>query len=256
MQYAFAAYITEMTKMPDLLDEGFYFGLLYFIDSQFHPINEIMNKASRNMRSVEYLPRYRAIWSLAHTGLCRFDPKITTKRLIAWAKACLMNIDRVDDVWLPPSILRADANENFEKWAETFNPNQSFFDDDIIVDLIKFLPAPQKSGCKRVRRVLWKWSQRRSYSLKDPEQQGVADEMHRSNQTIGGMDEQWFLALRNTQPEAQTMPESDDGKTLTSDVEATPPCRRALDVLVGLDEGGNEYSTSDPAVLFEPSNEA
>lgn len=151
----FTAYLEEMAKTPDMLDNLFYLTLLWFINGQFEAITCIVDISGRLHTAVCYLPLYRAMWKSMHAVQSRFKPAIVTTHQTRFAKLCLQKIDKLDALWLSPGKNDTDATEDFEEWAESFDPAMSFFEDYVIEDLMEFLPDPEEDGFKRVRRVFW-----------------------------------------------------------------------------------------------------
>lgn len=169
-----------MTKTNITLDPEFYLTLLYFINNQIDNLKKIIefyDQGSPVLKST-YSPLFRTTWDTIHTALHRFDPALTTQKLqelANWATACLWKIDELDNMLLPPSS--DDTPEGFHKWAEWFDPRASFFDDNLIEDLVKFLPLSglEATRYRRVRRVLWKKT--RAEESNETQAHGQADVM-------------------------------------------------------------------------------
>lgn len=96
-----------------------------------------------------------------------FKPELLTEQQTRQAISCLYVIEEVDNLWLPSTIMPighqtgtdgqdGDLDEQFEDWARSFPVRESFFDDNVVEDLIKFLPSFDAVATKRVRRIrLW-----------------------------------------------------------------------------------------------------
>lgn len=152
---ALAAYVVKMTRMPAFLDGTFYAKLLAFIDGQVSPIMYVVDSRNRYYTEEQFLPRYQTMFKILHPMLSRFNPAAVTEAQTKWARTCLANIDKLDGLWLTPNEIGVDVNEDFEKWAKVLNPAKSFFDDEMIEDLMRFLPSPEDAPCNRVRRIIW-----------------------------------------------------------------------------------------------------
>lgn len=124
---------------------------------QFQPIQDIMHREQRETVEARYLMPYQRIWKILYAALCRIDAPHISPRLVSLAQSCLENICVIDELWLPSSRIdaRTDAIEEFNTWAQLFDPREAFFDDGIIKVLVKYLPSAEYTKYKRVRRVLW-----------------------------------------------------------------------------------------------------
>lgn len=181
MHNIFSAYLAEMTEIPSQLDGGFYLALLWFIDSQVSVMQSLVQKHDANRLYVlkQLLPLWQMIWSTMHTALRRFDPADGQEQHERWARAALEGIDSLDRLWLPLVVIVADPTLSFDHWAERFRPKWSFVDDDLIEDLMLFLPALENVEYNRVRRVLWL----RERALNQESKEKREDEEHAEDET-------------------------------------------------------------------------
>ncbi|KAI0346848.1 hypothetical protein BDW22DRAFT_465286 [Trametopsis cervina] len=163
---AFANYLVETYQTPDLLDHSFYLHILYFLDGHMSAMQYSISVHTSGVTSWLHLPIWHLILRTAHTALQNYNGLYVglSTELFQIAHSILQRIDHLDDQW---SIKRGDGGPrvdpdpavDFNGWAEEFNVNAAFFSDELIIDLVRFMPsAAEANVSRRVRRLELLWS--------------------------------------------------------------------------------------------------
>lgn len=151
--------LEQAAHAPGFMDAAFRGYLLSFVLRQTELVKVVIKSHQpHSFIQTNYCIPWNALWRIVTPALNECFARHSQEDLshaAGLAKECLENIDEVDEQWLPDS-----DPDDFDTWARTFNPAESFFSDELIEAVYHFAPGDLIEGrgigigSRRIRRFL------------------------------------------------------------------------------------------------------